>query len=440
MFPKVLRVNMFGLFKKKEYKSFVNDEDKQWIEKNLMWFIETFGLDHLNNGAFYLPVIEVFPYTDLTKAEQFEKLFLQLCTYLNIDSGEILIDFFDDIGSLEWGTLAPQREYRTTAGRCYRVYSTKGKRFRIHIAKSQLKNYQDLISTLLHDLCRAKLLDGNYINSKDEYLESFTDLACAFFGLGIFLANSRPEYSPAGVRKPGYLPVHFIAYANACVCYIMQDDYKRYTQYLNTDTRSLFKQNCEFLANTNNTELYKRKVEELLELRGIYVETDKMFDEREFTAIIAICNLVLHRHPNNSGIMSYLAYAYLQNKEYEKAIELYTEMISQYNYWYLPYYNRGYCKLQLGDLDSAFPDLYAALQMNEEHAYIWRNLGVYYLMLGIYDKALAHLEHAEKIDPKVELINFFLSKTHGNLGNTELADELLKKSEVRNEYNDSVMV
>lgn len=431
---------MFGLFKKKEYKSAVNDADKQWVEQNLIWFIETFGLDHLTNGAFYLPVIEVFPYTDLTKAEQFEKLFLQLCSYLSLDSNDIFIDFFDDIGSLEWGTWAPQGEYKDFAGMYYRVYSREEKRYRIHVAKSQLKNYQNLISTLIHELCHVKLLGGNYLESRDEENEALTDLACIFFGFGIFSANTCAEFSLSGIGKSGYLPVHFIAYANACLCYIMNDDHKKYYEYLSTDSRSLFKQNCEFLEYTNDTELYKGKIEELLEIYDIYMQTKKMFEKREFTSIIELCILGLHKHPNHLGMKCNLGYAYLQSKEYKKAIEVYNEIASQYNYWYLPYNNRGYCKLQLGDLDSAFPDLYAALQMNDEHAFTWRNVGVYYLMEGTYDKALTHLENAEKIDPKVELINFFLSKTHRNLGNIVRADELLKKSEERNEYNDTVIV
>lgn len=436
----VLTETMFGLFKKKEYKPAINDADKQWVEKNLMWYIETFGLEHLSKGAFYLPVIEVFPYTDLTQNEQFEKLFIQLCTYLKLDANEIYVEFFDDIGSLEWSTWTPQGEYDDIAGMYYRVYTLEEKRYRIHIAKSRLKNYENLISTLVHELCHVKLLGGDYMSTNDEELELLNDLACIFFGFGIFIANSRYEFSLSGTGISGYLPAHFIAYANACLCFILNDDAHKYYEYFNLNSRSIVKQNYEFLIKVKDTELYKDKIEELIEIYNVYTEADELFKERDFKRIIEIGNSVLIKHPNHSGIMSNVGYALLQNKEYEKAIEVYTEMISQYNYWFLPYYNRGYCKLQLGDFDSAFPDLYTALQMNEENAYTWRNMGVYYLMLRIYDKALSHLEQAEKTDPNVELINFFLSKTHRNLGKSERADELLKKSEEKNEYNDTVIV
>ena len=38
---------MFMLFSKKSYRPTVTQEDKNWIEQKIIWFIEVFGLEKL---------------------------------------------------------------------------------------------------------------------------------------------------------------------------------------------------------------------------------------------------------------------------------------------------------------------------------------------------------------------------------------------------------
>lgn len=51
---------MFGLFNKKTYQPSVTPEDKDWIEKNITWFIEVFGIDKLKEQPLFYQQPEIF--------------------------------------------------------------------------------------------------------------------------------------------------------------------------------------------------------------------------------------------------------------------------------------------------------------------------------------------------------------------------------------------
>ena len=74
---------MFGLFSKKKYKPTVTLEDKEWLEQNINWFIQVFGLEKLIEEPFIYPTIENFPYEDLTDLVEFEKLKFQNKTHVH---------------------------------------------------------------------------------------------------------------------------------------------------------------------------------------------------------------------------------------------------------------------------------------------------------------------------------------------------------------------
>lgn len=61
---------MFGLFNKKTYQPTVTPEDKEWVERNIIWFIEVFGLDKLKEQPFIFPTVENFLYNNLKDTDQ----------------------------------------------------------------------------------------------------------------------------------------------------------------------------------------------------------------------------------------------------------------------------------------------------------------------------------------------------------------------------------
>lgn len=419
---------MFGLFKKKIYQPTVTLEDKNWIEENISWFIEVFGLEKLKEQPFISPTTENFPYDNLKESDQFQKLFEQLCKYWELNPSEIIVKFFDDIKSKQWSSWIPQGDFNEPVGLYNQVYTTDEKRFNIELAKSNLDNPQLLVAVIAHELAHVKLLGGNYINRNDADMEPLTDLASIFFGFGVFVANSVQTKDIYWISRSGYLPNQLISYANALICYITEYDENKYNSVLNGNTNDLFKQDIEFLKNTNDTTLTKDKVLECEFTFKIGKQINEGFEKENYEEVIEGCKKLLETNPKYIAAFNNIGYALLKQKKYQEAIDQFTKAIDIDPYWDYPYSNRGYCKLQLGDIDNAYADLFHSFEMNPDNPYSWRNLGAYYLTINEFDKALKHFEEAEKIDPKTELINYYLSQTHLKLGNEDLANQYIVKS------------
>jgi tetratricopeptide (TPR) repeat protein len=430
---------MFGLFSKKKYKPTVTPEDKDWIEKNIMGFIEVFGLDKLKKQPFISPTIETFPYDNLKDTSQFQKLFEQLCEYWDLNPNEINVKLFDDFKSKQWTNWIPHGKVNTMDGLYYQVYTGEEKRFHIRLAKSNLEHPQILITVIVHELAHVKLLGGNYINANSPDMEPLTDLASIYFGFGLFVANSCQTQDIYWMSRLGYLPNQLISYANALICYVTGHDASSYLLFLNNNTKDLFKQDYEFLTHTNFTALTKDKVLEIESVYTIKKQITESFKKRCFDDVIEGSNKLLEANPKDIVAFNFIGYALLQQKRYQAAIEALTKAIDIEPYWDCLYNNRGYCKLQLGDMENAFADLHSSFEMNPDNSFSWRNLGAYYLKTHEYEKALEYFVEAEKIDPKTELINFYLGKVYLKLGNEEKAKHYLDKSKEWIEYNDSTI-
>jgi tetratricopeptide (TPR) repeat protein len=430
---------MFGLFSKKTYQPTITQEDKNWIENNIISFIEVFGLERLRKQPFLFPTIENFPYDNLHDTEQFQKLFEQLCQYWDLNANEIIVTFFDDLKSKQWTYWVPYGESKEVLGLFNQIYTTDEKRFKVQLAKSNLDTPQLLVAVLAHELAHVKLLGGNYIYPNDQDLEPLTDLVSIFWGFGVFVANSVQTNDIYWISRAGYLPNQLISYANALMCYITGYNERTYYEYLNNNTLDLFKKDFEFLTKTNDTALTKEKVEECEQTFKVVKQVEEAFVAKNFDEVIEVCTRVLEKKPKDLVAINNIGYALLQQKKYQEAISQFTKAITIDPYWDYPYNNRGYCKLQLEDYENALLDLQYSHEVNPDNSFSWRNMGAYYLATNETDKALHYFEKAETIDPKTEMINFYIGYTHLKLGNVILGEKYIEKSSQLNEYNDSII-
>jgi tetratricopeptide (TPR) repeat protein len=428
---------MFGLFNKKPNKPSVIPEDKEWVENSLIWLIECFGTKTLLSEPFITPTKENFPYTNYKDNEQFKQLFNQVCGYWNVDPNSIVVKFYDDHKTLQWSTWLPQGEFSEPGGLYYQDNAFDDKPFNIELAKSNLDHPQLLISVMSHELAHVKLLGGKYINQDSPDMEPLTDLATIFKGFGIFMANSCETRDEYYIGRSGYLPNEVIAYANALLCHISNKNPSDYASFLNTNTRSLFLQDFEYLKQTGDTTLTFEKIAEANELFLLYEDTDHGFKNRDFDKVIESSKALLQINPKNIAALNNWGYGLLLQKKYSEAIEKFNLAIQINRHFDYAVNNRGYCKLQLGDLDNALPDLNSSYQMNPTNSFSLRNLGAYYLQKKELDRALGYFEKSFQADPKTEMIHFYLSHTHSQLGNMEKAKEYYEKSKAMNECNDS---
>ncbi len=360
---------MFGLFNKKSGKLSIIPEDKEWVENSLFWLIECFGTSRLFSEPFITPTKENFPYTNYKDNEQFKQLFIQVCGYWNVDSDKIVVKFYDDHKSLQWSTWLPQGEFNEPGGLYYQDNSFEEKPFNIELAKSNLENPQLLVSVMSHELAHVKLLGSYYLTQDSRDMEPLTDLANIFKGFGIFMANSCETRDEYYIGRTGYLPNEVIAYANALLCYISNKNPSDYSSFLNTNTKSLFLQNYEYLKQSGDTSLTEHKIKEADKLYQLYENTDIGFKTRNLDKVIDDSKSILDINLKNSAAFNNWGYALLLQKKYAEAIEKFNKALEINKYFDYPLNNRGYCKLQLGDFDNALADLHSSYQMNPTNSF-----------------------------------------------------------------------
>lgn len=404
---------MFGLFKNTKPKLTITPEDKEWVETNLIWLGETFGFERVKQTPFYLPITDYFPYTNLKDEEQFEKLFCQLCEIIEVKREEILVAFFDD-DRLEW--TVGDGKY---TGGTFESIKQDDKKYKISILKENLSDIERLIAVITHELVHVKLLGGNYVNRDDADMEGLTDLACLYFGFGVFLANGYSRtYGGGAWSRVGYLHDEIIAYSNALLCKISGQNYSDYLEWFNNNTKVAFERNFKYLSKNGETRLDSQEISRVEKFYELDSSIVKGFESKNYELVVQKSILLVELDSKKSGNWNYLGYAHLMLGNFNEAAKCFNKAISLDPFWGVLFSNRAFCKIQLSDFDGAHTDITTALEFDDENNYAWRDLGIYHLSKEEYSKGLDNLLKAYEmnIGESLDLIHFYLAKAYDKLG------------------------
>ena len=113
------------------------------------------------------------------------------------------------------------------------------------------------------------------------------------------------------------------------------------------------------------------------------------------------CRYWLSISPNNFMPNYWLGFAYIEQKEYLKAREVYQRLLKKVNVPFEVYGNLGICELKLGNYHSAIEYLNTAFHLSRGNANIYFYLGEAYFYLGDLTKAESLLKEAFDKDPQL---------------------------------------
>ena len=431
---------MLPLFKRKQpLQPSVTPDDKQWIEESFDWLIKSFSFAKAKELPFILPQPKTASGGKSTVTDQLQTILQNLCKRWEIDPATVALEIFNDRPPKKWYSFfIPQKDYSGPAGTYQAQIEGAKKISLIHLGQSYLK-YHDLTTAILtHELAHAKLLGEEYIPIQAPHMELLTDLTCIYFGFGILFANTCYLDRGDTSGRFSYLPIPIVSYANALLCYITGYDAARVIPHLNGNTRKLFERDYHYLITTNDTILTKEHIQKSEEQFHDHRKINEAWKEKNFDLLIETANSLLGKGTDDDFLLNYIGYAYIEKKEYHAAIDAFTRAIDKSPHWDLPYTNRGYCRLLLGEDDAAYPDLERAMEINNGNSYTLRNLGIYMMFNNDLPKALQYFEHAEILDPGTGTINYYLGLAHQRSGNTEKAGEYFTISKERNETADLI--
>lgn len=243
------------MFWKKKKKLPITTEDQTWIDEELAWLKKELSHEHFMEIRTVTPTKNFYNRT-FDGSEQ-DAEFILKCTMelMKIEAVNIKLNYFSDSPiEMDDGTLLStpadiSGEWQSAAG----TYESNGEDVIIFIERSQLKDPISLIATISHELSHEILLGENRIAENDEYL---TDLTAITYGFGIFIGNSRFNFSRVGAfgwqsKSSGYLPEQIIAYTMAKLSQ-MRNESTDYVKYLDSSLQKYFKQSEAYLAVNKN--------------------------------------------------------------------------------------------------------------------------------------------------------------------------------------------
>lgn len=208
-------------------------EEAEWVELSLLWFIKQFGLAAFHDIEVVLPLPKYFPEPYSGTERCVRHVFERVCGYMGIPAEQVDIEIFSRSSPLG---LYQQNPY---SGRAC-----------ISVNACVLDKPYRLIAVIAHELAHHLLLKGKKLSRHDDDQEYLTDLLPVFFGLGIFNANAVWEFEHGDVTirsKAGYLTESIYAYALASFAWMKDEHNPAWPKLLNLNVRLLFQQGLRYL-------------------------------------------------------------------------------------------------------------------------------------------------------------------------------------------------
>ena len=249
---------MFGFSKIKRPNTCPISEDRRiWLEKAFLLLLDFFDKENTQQRKILTPHHSSFPIrydgSEQTAIDTLKIIALQM----EVPFEEIHLNFYNEnVKEISTGSpfgqgifLNTEKDDDGAAG----LYWGKGEegKYILSLVRSKLKQPENMVATLAHEIAHIKLLGENRIDKNDEKL---TDLTTVLFGLGIFNANAAfqtyrgVDYS--GWRKMGYLTQMEWGYALSLFAHIRNEKSPEWINYLTLNVKGDFIQGQNFIENS----------------------------------------------------------------------------------------------------------------------------------------------------------------------------------------------
>lgn len=238
------------MFWNKKKKLPITKEDKIWVDEDLNWLKTEFGKEHFMEIRTVTPTKDFYERTFDGTEKDAEFILERTMELMNIQNSDIKLEFFSDspIEMADGTILTTPADLNGSWKSASGTYEQTENGTIISIETGQLKNPISLIATISHELAHQILLGENRIEENDEFLTDFTAIV---YGFGIFIGNSRFQFSSQGFgwqsSSQGYLPEQIIAYAMAWLSK-ERNEKTDYSQYLNKSLKKYFDQSLDWLT------------------------------------------------------------------------------------------------------------------------------------------------------------------------------------------------
>lgn len=155
-----------------------------------------------------------------------------------------------------------------------------------------------------------------------------------------------------------------------------------------------------------------------------YVLGKKLLEKGDYESAVEHFTSFIKKEKDYRAFMG-RAQAFIQLKEYNKAIKDYSSAIDLEKEDSRIYYNRGNCFLEMGEEQAAFADFNEALKLDPANYHAYNSRGFMYFQKDSLEKAEEDYLRAISLNLNFRLAYFNLADLHVKKGDLEVAMELI---------------
>lgn len=238
-------------------KPTIGKDDEEWQLEAWAWLLENLGgVEGLKNCPTLKPSQTDFPPSGKKQIEHAEFVFKQVAFWLGVDSDDFEITLQDEDVDPMVGPLAVVANVPNTPLGTYQLDGNR--KHIITLNPSNLKDLEQLIATIAHEICHPILLTFPKAPPGGPEAEEYaTDLAVAFFGFGVFGGNSAFVHNQFNdnatgtqgwsISRSGYLTQNEWGYALALRHLLTEEPDESWLGYLVEGPMINFQKNLKYL-------------------------------------------------------------------------------------------------------------------------------------------------------------------------------------------------
>ena len=163
------------------------------------------------------------------------------------------------------------------------------------------------------------------------------------------------------------------------------------------------------------------------------------YSEKKYSEAKANFEHAIILNPKQDLALNNLSLISANENNYSEAVELVDKAINL-NKSITYENNKGFYLLNIGKLEAGKILIDKVIETDLKNAWAYRNLGVYYFLKKDFATALTYFEKSDKLDPSVELLNYYLGFTQQSLNNNVKACQYWRVGAKLNEQKSSEML
>ena len=248
----------------------LNPSEKTWVEYRVSWLLGHLGFERLRQMEIILPTGEYFPLPYHGEPEQVQKVFEQVCRYMQVEPGHYRLNVFDDDADPrkqphmeKWLVWNNAMAFPYSEGAIYEPNENAEEPHlaTLHIHRAMALDLELVIAIFSRDISHS-LLSARPDREMDQTEYQHTvELMPLFYGLGIFGANAvmreRAEnllgWHYWSMVPQGALPARYFGYAFALLCWLRQEPLPAWRSYLRRDAEVTLQSGLKYLEKTGDT-------------------------------------------------------------------------------------------------------------------------------------------------------------------------------------------